>query len=247
LNNAAKYTPDGGHVWITVEQEASRGGDRAEVVFRVRDTGAGIPSEMLGKVFDLFTQVDHSLDRAQGGLGVGLTLVRSLVELHDGSVQALSDGPGRGSEFVVRLPLFVGEDSEANQPGRSDEAARLPCRVLVVDDNRDAADSLAMLLQLDGHEVHIAHDGPAALAAAGEFAPQVVMLDIGLPGLDGYGVARALREQPGTRDILLVAISGYGQEEDRQLSHEAGFDYHFVKPIDFLEVRRVLPTVRCRK
>jgi signal transduction histidine kinase/DNA-binding response OmpR family regulator len=238
LNNAAKYTPDGGRIGVSVER------DQGEVVFRVRDTGAGIPREMLGKVFDLFTQMDHSLDRAQGGLGVGLTLVRSLVEMHGGTVQAHSEGPGRGSEFVVRLPLLaVGEPRNDADRGKH-EAPASPCKVLVVDDNRDAADSLALLLRFDRHDVRIVHDGAAALETARLFVPDVVLLDIGLPGLDGYNVARRLREQPGTRDALLVAVSGYGGEEDRLRSRQAGFDHHLVKPIDLRDLQRVLPMPR---
>jgi two-component system CheB/CheR fusion protein len=235
LNNAAKYTPDGGRIWLSVEHEDT------EVVFRVRDTGAGIPREMLGKVFDLFTQVDHSLDRAQGGLGVGLTLVRSLVEMHGGSVHAFSDGPGRGSEFVVRLPLSSGEDCADGGGTTSQEAVAVPCRVLVVDDNRDAADSLAVLLRFDGHDVRVVHDGRSALEAVQAFAPHVVLLDIGLPGEDGYSVARQLRQDPRTREALLVAVSGYGREEDRLRSREAGFDHHLVKPVDFTELQQLLP------
>ncbi len=236
LNNAAKYTPDGGRICL---KAACEGG---QVVFRVCDTGAGIPREMLGKVFDLFTQVDHSLDRAQGGLGVGLTLVRSLVEMHGGTVEAYSDGPGQGSEFVVRLPALAGSTAApAGEESAGGEWVGAPCRVLVVDDNQDAADSLAMLLRLDGHEVHTAHDGPSALEVAREFLPRVVLLDLGLPGLDGYQVARRLREGPDTRDVFLVAVSGYGQDEDRQRSRQAGFDHHLVKPINFSELRQLLP------
>jgi two-component system CheB/CheR fusion protein len=212
---------------------------------------------MLAKVFDLFTQVDHSLDRAQGGLGVGLTLVKSLVEMHGGSVEAHSDGPGTGSEFVIRLPLSPAriEDRESKREDREagngdprssilgDPSTPRALRVLVVDDNPDAADSLAMLLRLEGHDVRIARDGRAALEGAQAYLPRVVLLDIGLPGLDGYSVARHLREQPGTRDALLVAISGYGQEEDRQRSRQAGFDHHLVKPIDFSELQQVMPAL----
>jgi signal transduction histidine kinase/DNA-binding response OmpR family regulator len=246
LNNAAKYTPDGGRIGVRVVREDG------EVVFRVRDTGAGIPREMLHKVFDLFTQVDNSLDRAQGGLGVGLTLVRSLVEMQGGSVEAHSEGPGCGSEFVVRLPLLqkseirsqkseVSEDHSSPALNSDHRPLTSGRRVLVVDDNRDAADSLAMLLRFDGHEVRTTHDGATALLAAQAFLPHVVLLDIGLPGLDGYCVARHLREQPGTRDALLVAVSGYGQEEDRQRSRQAGFDYHLIKPIDVNELQKILP------
>jgi signal transduction histidine kinase/DNA-binding response OmpR family regulator len=228
LNNAAKYTEEGGSIWLTVE----RAGD--EAMLRVRDTGVGIPEEMLGSVFDLFTQVDRTLDRSQGGLGIGLTLVRRLVEMHSGRVQVFSAGPGRGSEFVVRLPALVGGrrppptgNGVVSSLARSGRA-----RVLVVDDNRDAADSLALLLRLAGHEVCVAHDGPTAVALAADFGPQLVLLDIGLPGMDGYAVARRLRAQPNAHKTLLVALTGYGQEEDVRRSREAGFDHHLVKPAD---------------
>ncbi len=239
LNNAAKYTAEGGRVLLTTTREGH------EAVIKVRDTGMGIPAEMLPHVFDLFTQGERALDRSQGGLGIGLTLVRSLVELHGGSVQAFSAGPDQGSEFVVRLPVLP--RFQARSPARS--PARFPARsaskggatrkrsasarrrVLVVEDNADAAMSLALLLQFEGHEVRMAHDGPAALELARTFGPEVVLLDIGLPGLDGYEVARRLRED-FKETVLLVAQTGYGQDEDRRRSQEAGFDHHLVKPVD---------------
>jgi signal transduction histidine kinase/DNA-binding response OmpR family regulator len=228
LNNAAKYTPEGGRVTLTAERD---GGD---MVFRVRDTGMGIPAEMLTSIFDLFTQVERALDRAQGGLGIGLTLVRRLVEMHGGSVRASSEGADKGSEFVVRLP--VGGPAAANgsvpHQGRPPSALASSHRILLVDDNVDGAASLAMLLRELGHEVEVAHDGAAALEAVGDFEPEVVLLDIGLPGMDGYEVARRLRRQPGLKDLPLVALTGYGQEEDRRRSREAGFDLHLVKPLD---------------
>jgi CheY-like chemotaxis protein len=237
LNNAAKYTPEGGRIWLTVERQGE------EVVFRVRDSGMGIPREMLGKVFDLFTQVDSSLDRAQGGLGIGLTMVRRLVDLHGGSVQALSDGPGKGAEFVVRLPALAEERTAAAAPDeRAPQAGPCrACRVLVVDDNIDAAESLARLLRLHGHEVRLAFNGVSALEVARVFRCEAVVLDIGLPGMDGYEVARRLRADPETRDALLIAASGYGQEEDRQMSQEAGFTHHLVKPVDYAALERLLP------
>ncbi len=242
LNNAAKYTPDGGQIWLGAAAE------NGDVVFRIRDSGAGIPREMLSRVFDLFIQVDRSLERTQGGLGVGLTLVRRLVEMHGGSVQAFSEGPGRGSEFVVRLPLQGDQPAPAapEAPRPAEAEAALPGRVLVVDDNTDAAESLAMLLGISGHEVRVVHNGPDALEAAEDFHPEVVLLDIGLPGLDGYGVARRLRERPATRDVLLIAVSGYGQEEDRRRSREAGFDYHLIKPVDFADLQQLIPALRAR-
>ncbi len=186
---------------------------------------------MLSSIFELFTQVDRSLDRAQGGLGIGLTLVHKLIELHGGRVEAFSEGPNRGSEFVVYLPVLSeglpppvnGSAKPAAQPQRS--------RVLIVDDNADGARSLAMVLELVGHEVRTCHDGPAALVESEAFEPEVVLLDIGLPGMDGYEVARRLRARPGSQP-LLVALTGYGQAEDLRRSREAGFDHHLVKPAD---------------
>jgi signal transduction histidine kinase len=229
LNNAAKYTEPGGRVWVTVER------DGREVVIRVRDTGMGIPPEMLPAIFDLFTQVDRSLDRSQGGLGIGLTLVRSLVELHGGSVQAVSAGLKQGSEFIVRLPaLQPNRLDAASRNGAAESAVKCPGRrVLVAEDEPISAMSLEWLLQLEGHEVLVCQDGPAVLASVETFQPEIVLLDIGLPGLDGYEVARRLREQAVGNKVLLVALTGYGQKEDRRRSQEAGFDHHLVKPVDY--------------
>jgi signal transduction histidine kinase/CheY-like chemotaxis protein len=228
LNNAAKYTDQGGSLWLTVSR------DEGDVCLSVRDTGVGIPPAMLGSVFELFTQVDHSLDRSQGGLGIGLTLVRQLVHMHGGSVRAYSPGPSKGSEFVVRLPLVsaAAVPAEAGLNKLPSVASPAPCRLLVVDDNQDAAASLAMLLRLDGFEVQAAFDGPAALDAALHFRPGVVLLDIGLPGMDGYEVARRLRTQPDGVKLLIIAVTGYNQEDDRRRSREAGFDHFLVKPVD---------------
>ncbi|HEX5273590.1 MAG TPA: response regulator [Gemmataceae bacterium] len=231
LNNAAKYTEEGGQITLG----AARDGD--EAVVRVRDTGMGIPAEMLGSVFELFTQVDRSLDRSQGGLGIGLTLVRQLVEMHGGRVEAHSEGPGRGSEFVVRLPLLKEEPRPAAEklngsPGAARAAPGKSRKVLVVDDNRDAAESLGLLLEVSGHQVCVCHDGASALRAAGDYGPDAVLLDIGLPGMDGYEIARRLRADPATRGALLIALTGYGQVEDQQRAREAGFDYHLIKPAD---------------
>jgi signal transduction histidine kinase/DNA-binding response OmpR family regulator len=236
LNNAAKYTEPGGRIFVTV------GIENGLAAIRVRDTGIGIAPELLPSVFDLFTQASRSLDRSQGGLGVGLTLVRQLVEMHGGSVEAFSEGSGQGSEFVVRIPLLVEERSppapEANgNHGGRDRPRQL--RVVVVDDNVDGAESLADLLGLLGHQVKVAHDGPGAMELIGMFRPEVVLLDIGLPGMDGYEVARRLRS--GDRPVpLLVAVSGYGREEDLQHAREAGFEHHFVKPVQFESIRTLL-------
>ena len=228
LNNAAKYTMPGGHIWLTATLE----GD--EAVVRMQDTGIGVPPDVLGRVFEPFVQSDGSLARSEGGLGIGLTLVRSLVEMHGGSVEAHSAGLGQGSEFVVRLPARAAIPSE--RPGAPFEPlAATPARgvrVLVVEDNVDAAESLAALLRLWNHDVQVVHDGLAAIEAAREQRPEVVLLDIGLPGLDGYQVARRLREDLGLDHALLVAMTGYGQPEDRRRSREAGIQHHFVKPVE---------------
>jgi two-component system CheB/CheR fusion protein len=226
LVNATKYTDRAGQIRLSGERAGS------EVVIRVRDTGVGIDPALLTQVFELFVQADRSLDRAQGGLGVGLTLVQRLVELHHGSVMATSPGLGQGSEFCVRLPALPegqAADSETAEPPLP--AKNSPRRVLVVDDNQDAAESTAVLLRLLGHEVQVAHDGPAALSVVPQFHPDIVLLDIGLPGMDGYEVARALRAQPQLRGLVLVAVTGYGQDEDRRQALAAGFDRHLTKPL----------------
>jgi PAS domain S-box-containing protein len=229
LTNAAKYTDPGGSIWLTAERE----GD--QLVLRVRDTGIGIAAEMLPRIFDLFVQAERRLDRSHGGLGVGLTLVRRLVEMHGGSVTAHSDGREKGSEFVVCLPALT-EDRKRRLLGQQADASllcsALARRILVVDDNVDAAETLAVLLRWEGHDVRVAHDGPAALAAAQADPPDVMILDLGMPGMDGYEVARRLREQPGANDILLVALTGWAQEEDRRRCYEAGFDGHLPKPAE---------------
>jgi CheY-like chemotaxis protein len=235
LNNAAKYTEPGGHIWLTVEREGP------EAVLRVTDTGIGIQAEMLPRVFDLFVQADGSLARAQGGLGVGLTLVKRLVEMHGGRVIAQSEGVGRGSEFSVRLPTLpeiTALPSEA-VPKRPQEVGT-PLRVLVVDDNVDTAESLAMLLRRYGHDVEVAHTGPTALRLAQEHPPDVVLLDIGLPGMDGLQVAHKLRQQERMENVRLIATTGYGSDCDRQHCHDAGFDYHLLKPVDFAKLQELL-------
>jgi PAS domain S-box-containing protein len=243
LNNAAKYTEPGGHLGLTAEVVAGEGRP-ASLEIRVRDTGVGIPKGMLPQVFEMFTQVDRSLERAQGGLGIGLSLVRGLVQLHGGTVEARSEGPGKGSEFVVRLPLPPQVPLEpqpapgAAPAGTNGSAARR--RVLVVDDNIDSANSLGRLLDLLGYETHTAHDGPAALADASRFRPDVVLLDIGMPGMSGYELARRLRRLPGMSRALLVALTGWGADDDRRRSHEAGIDYHLVKPVDISGLQELL-------
>ncbi len=240
LNNAAKYTDPGGFIWMTVSR------DGAEAVVRVRDSGGGIPAEMLPRIFDLFTQVDGSLSRSHGGLGVGLALVRTLVEMHDGRVQAYSAGLGKGSEFTVKLPVLSDGAGRATttvlEPGKQTGPS---LRMMVVEDNVDAADSLSLLLRLYGHEVLVARTGEMALDAASAFRPNVVLLDIGLPGMDGYQVAGRLREKPGFKEVTLCALTGYTPSEaDRVRFPQAGFDHYFVKPLSLdtlLELLESLP------
>ncbi len=238
LNNAAKYTPEGGQIHVRARRE----GDRVSI--SVRDNGSGIAPESLPRVFEMFTQLDRSSSRVPGGLGIGLTLVKSLVELHGGTVQAFSEGPGKGSEFIVHLPLAARTpttDETALEDGPSQHLP--PRRILVVDDNRDAAESLGMLLRLLGAEVQIAYNGPEALAALDGFRPDVVLLDIGMPGMDGYEVARQIRERPELHGVMLIALTGWGQEEARRRSRMAGFDYHLIKPADVSALETLLMTL----
>jgi CheY-like chemotaxis protein/anti-sigma regulatory factor (Ser/Thr protein kinase) len=233
LTNAAKYTNAGGRILVGVE----RRGDSA--VLSVRDTGIGIAPAHLASVFDMFMQVDRSNRRAQGGLGIGLTLVRTLVELHGGQVEARSEGIGTGSTFVVTLPLLP-DVKTAEHAGRSPRA--FPSRrILVVDDNRDAADTLASVLAALGAVLAVAYDGPSGLECLDQFAPDVLLLDIGMPGMDGYEVARIIRRRPGPQP-LLIALTGWGQEQDLRDAGDAGFDHHLVKPPDLDKLRTLLDT-----
>jgi signal transduction histidine kinase len=234
LNNASKYTGEGGRI----ELAASAG--EGEATITVRDNGAGIETHLLHKVFDLFVQGERALDRGQGGLGIGLTLVKRLVELHQGEVSVASDGPGRGATFTVTLPCISAVEPQRSAVPVSASKSSSEVygrRVLVVDDNIDAAESTAAFLRLEGHEVKAVHDGLQALASLKVFDPHVVVLDIGLPGLDGYAVARQLRGRGDTSHVLLIALTGYGQKEDRARAADAGFDYHFVKPADPREIQ----------
>jgi CheY-like chemotaxis protein len=235
LNNACKFTDKGGRISLTVERESG------QAVIRVRDTGIGIAADQLPRIFDMFTQVDTSLERSVSGLGIGLTLVKKLVEMHDGAVEAHSAGMGQGSEFVVRLPILA-ETPQAPppEPTASEPTTSTARRILVVDDNRDSARSLAMLLKLTGHETHTAYDGLEAVEAAEKFHPDVILLDIGLPKLNGYQACRCIREQPWSNGMVLVALTGWGQEEDRQKSKEAGFNGHLVKPVDYAALMKLL-------
>jgi signal transduction histidine kinase len=234
LHNASKYTPEGGRIDLSI------GATEGEAKILVRDNGSGIDPQLLPHVFDLFVQGERSLDRSQGGLGVGLTLVKRLVEMHGGLVEAASAGLGKGALFKVTLPCISGVRSEAARTAShapaSDDIEIYGRRVLVVDDNVDAAESTAAFLRLEGHEVKTVTDGTQALASLKVFDPHVIVLDIGLPGLDGFEVARRLRARGDTSHALLIAVTGYGQREDRVRASEAGFDYYFVKPTDPREI-----------
>lgn len=241
LNNAAKYTPDGGWIRLSVARE------QEHVVIRVQDGGVGIPADMLKKVFDLFTQVGRSIDRAQGGLGIGLSLAKRLVDMHGGSLTALSEGLGTGATFVVRLPLAVDMPAQA-ELHREHEAATSDVdsglSILVVDDNVDAAESLAMLLQLSGHRTRTLYSGSGVLDVAAEYRPHAIFLDIGLPGLNGYDVVAQLRERPQLAPTIIVALTGWGSEEDRKRSRAAGFDAHLTKPVDMAALAEILEGLR---
>jgi CheY-like chemotaxis protein len=227
LTNAAKYTDPGGKIRLFARREGE------SVAVCVRDTGIGIAPDMLPHVFELFVQADHASTKTQGGLGIGLTLVKTLVEMHEGAVEAKSDGLGRGSEFIVRLPL-VARVADAAPADYQPQAAvpRSGRRVLIVDDNKDAALSLSMLLKLQGHEVFVAHDGYEALKVAPIYRPDLVLLDIGMPGIDGYEVARRMRQITELKGAVLAALTGWGQLEDRRRTADAGFDHHLVKPVE---------------
>jgi PAS domain S-box-containing protein len=234
LSNAAKFTDKGGRIALAVSREGH------EAVVRVRDTGIGIAAEQRTRVFEMFTQVDTSLERSRDGLGIGLTLVKTLVDMHGGTVEVHSEGLGHGSEFIVRLPVAKERPTSVAVAPKADAEPVAGRRILIVDDNEDGAESLAMLLALDGHETRTVHDGLEALKAAEEFRPHTVLLDIGLPKLNGYEVCRRLRSEPWGKDLVLVALTGWGQVEDRQRSRDAGFDAHIVKPIDHSALRKLL-------
>ena len=236
LNNAAKYSERGGHIRLNVERQ------RSDVAISIKDAGVGIPSDMLPKIFDMFTQVDRSLEKSQSGLGIGLTLVKRLVEMHGGSIEARSEGQGRGSEFVVRLPVMLAVVQEVEPSTEAGESAGAAARyrILVADDNEDSATTLAMILKMMGNEVRTANDGLQAVDMAAEFRPDVILLDIGMPKLNGYEVCRRIREQPGGKELVIIAQTGWGQQADRQRTHEAGFNHHMVKPIDPAALEKLL-------
>jgi signal transduction histidine kinase/ActR/RegA family two-component response regulator len=244
LANAAKYTEPGGRICLTAER------DEKKAVLRIKDNGIGIAPHMLPRIFDLFVQADQTAARSQGGLGIGLTLVKNLVEMHNGTVEVRSEGLGRGSEFTVRLPLsaeLVTADKSPQEKSAHPHALSSGLKLLVVDDNQDAANTLAMLLKLEDHEVRVAFSGTAALEILKTYAADLVFLDIGMPGMDGYEVARRLREQPGMKHVVLAALTGWGQREDRRRTNEAGFNYHLVKPPDPQAVEGILASLPRRQ
>jgi signal transduction histidine kinase/ActR/RegA family two-component response regulator len=236
LTNAAKYTERAGRIWLTVERQSG------DAVVSVRDTGIGIAAEYLPRVFQMFSQVAPALERSQGGLGIGLSLVKGLVEMHGGTVEAHSDGPGKGSQFVVRLPVVDLLTHRSIDPER-DAAASARCspsRILVVDDNRDSVDSLATVLQLQGHDIQTARDGVEAVQAAAAFRPNLVLLDIGLPKMNGYEAAQRIRQHDWGKTMVLIAMTGWGQDEDKRRALQAGFDHHMTKPVDPVALEKLM-------
>ncbi len=239
VNNAAKFSERGSRIWLTAEAA-----NDAEVTVTVKDNGVGIPAEMLPKIFDMFVQVDGTLERAQGGLGIGLTLVKRLVEMHGGAVEARSEGVGKGSEFTVRLPRVAANQEAGAFLDPNEANASVQHKVLVADDNADAAESLVEMLRMMGNTVHQASDGLQAVEGAALFEPDVIVLDIGMPKLNGYEACRRIREQPWGKQATLIALTGRGQEEDKRRSKEAGFDHHLVKPIDPTVLEQLLLGLR---
>jgi CheY-like chemotaxis protein/anti-sigma regulatory factor (Ser/Thr protein kinase) len=234
LNNSAKYTERGGHIWLNARRDGS------SLVVSVKDTGIGIAPDHLARIFEMFSQVDGSLERSQGGLGIGLALVKRLVEMHGGTIEARSQGPGTGAEFVVRMPVVEELEPAAATWNGDAQASRSALRILIVDDNQDAAHSLALLLRLKGNETRTAYDGEEGVKLAEEFRPDVMLLDIGLPKLNGYEACRRIRHHAWGKEIVLVAVTGWGQDEDRRRSQEAGFDHHLTKPIVPEELMKLL-------
>ncbi|MGH6612391.1 MAG: hybrid sensor histidine kinase/response regulator [Burkholderiaceae bacterium] len=235
LVNAAKYTPTGGEISVDVRRS---GGD---AIISIKDSGVGISSEMLEEIFAMFTQVDRSLENSQTGLGIGLTVVRRLIQMHGGTVEAKSEGLGRGSEFIVKLPVAVNQaDDLARIESRTPNSTGNGRRILIADDNEDAATSLAMVLNMMGNETRTVPDGLTAVNTGAIFAPEIMLLDIGMPKMDGYDAARRIRSEPWGKRLILVALTGRSQDDDRRRSHEAGFDFHLVKPVDPAELEKLL-------
>jgi CheY-like chemotaxis protein len=236
LHNAAKYTDAGGRIEVGVLVE------KGDAIVTIRDTGIGIPPDRLESVFEMFSQVESAISRSRGGLGIGLSLTQRLVQMHGGSVKAFSEGLGKGSRFHVQLPLVHPDEGASPAPGAAQPSreATGSLRILIADDNVDAADTLAALLQVMGHEVQTVHDGEAAVAAAAQFTPQVVILDIGMPRMNGYEACRRIRAQPHEKRPMLVALTGWGQEQDLAQSQAAGFDWHLVKPIEAEALEKLL-------
>jgi CheY-like chemotaxis protein/two-component sensor histidine kinase len=238
LSNACKFTERGGHI------ELSAAVEDGQAAVRVRDNGIGIAADQIAHIFGMFTQVDTSLERSVGGLGIGLTLVASLVAMHGGTIEARSEGLGRGSEFIMRLPTRPAPSARSAAPESRSSEPSVSRRILIIDDNEDGAQSLAMLLELHGHQTQMAHDGVQGIELAEEFQPEIVLLDIGLPRLNGYEVGRRIRAQPWGKDMVLIAMTGWGQEDDRNRSREAGFDAHIVKPVDHDQLMKMLESLR---
>jgi PAS domain S-box-containing protein len=234
INNSCKYTAPGGRIWLTAERQGN------DVVVKVKDTGVGISPDKLNSIFEMFAQVDRSLERSQGGLGIGLTLAKRLVEMHDGSLTAHSEGPDRGSEFVVRLPVLSEESKADPLPEPAAERHTMALRILVVDDNRESATSLALLLQMTGNDTQTAYDGLGAVEQAEAYRPDVILLDIGLPEMNGYDACREIRRQPWGKEVVVIALTGWGQDEDRRKSKDAGFNAHLVKPVDYAALLKLL-------
>lgn len=241
LNNSCKYTRPKGTIWLSAECT------NGHVVIKVRDNGAGIPPDKLDQIFEMFMQVEATAERSQGGLGIGLTLVKRLTEMHGGSIEARSGGEGKGSEFIVKLPILERAGRSPQPASEPLEISSLSCRILIVDDNFDSAESLALLFQTLGGETCVAHDGLEALAAIEKYRPEVILLDIGLPKLNGHEVCRRVRSQPWGKDIIMIALTGWSQEQDRRMSQDAGFDGHIVKPVDYEHLLELLASLENKR